>query len=205
MKKIEFIEAVKHQLTGGVDSGENLLKYHPEVLSATINNYFEAALLNIYNYVNTKNKGFSEFDNYCKRFESEIKYDGKYYTELPHALASIPNKISLRRVMYLNGETILRMSIDQVDVLAGSTLGQFGEEGYYLEGNRIEFINPNGTIITKSPVYVVMIRGFHDYGDDEEISMPIGMNGTIFDLALQGMRGLQATTEDLTNNQNPNK
>ena len=205
MKKIEFIEAVKHHLTGGLDSGENMLKYHESVLSATINNYFEAALLNIYNYVNAKNKGFSEFDSYCKRFKVEVKYDGKYYTELPYALASLPNKISLRRVLYLAGGAIMRISIEQKDVLEGSTLGKFGEEGYYLEGNRIEFFNPNETIRMKPHVYIVMMRGFHDYDDDEQITMPIGMNGTIFDLALQSMRGLQATPQDLTNNQNPNK
>lgn len=197
MNKKQFIELVQHELSGGNMSPEMIAKYDERVLAKRISNYYDSALLGI--WLQMKASGdFSPFDSWSKFYPNvTVQLDStrnEYYSVLPSTLSAIPVAIRKIRPMKDAVADLIPMSFGANTIFNGLDTGT-PERSYYLEGQKVFYINHDGF----EYVGMSLVVPFDEYLDDDMLPIPITMKGTLFDLLIQSLRGVQATPIDKIN------
>jgi hypothetical protein len=204
MKKRVFLETIQHELTGGSPIADNKSKYDLRIIAQRVQPYFDMALLEIY-FQNKRD--LIVLDNYTKAYIVTAYKDAsrkETYIDLPVAVAGIPNNAAIRDIRPMKSpegslNQIPNNSIGMFNVLPAKKV--FSTGSFYVEGQRAYMYND-----TEGKEYIAkLVVGFDSYDDSDEVTIPVSSRGTIFDLTVNSMRGVQQTPADKTLDANDNQ
>lgn len=203
MKKLIFLETIQFHpsLTGGTAPPDQKSRYPLKLINQVASAFYDANLLNIYNYVNQKKKqDFDVFDQYTKNYNviSQLDPDrGLYYFPLPASLAAIPNYIAIRKLHQYKGENYSQIDSTLAD--SYKNLPLMDDDMFFLEGNKCYMPNdhePKNFIVS-------LVVAFSAFSNQDEVTMPIGQRGTILELTINAL--INRIPQDKLDNTNPDE
>lgn len=199
MTKANFIDLMRHRLSGGSMTPDLESKYHKEIISLYISSAFNEIIYS------TFRKSANDLDLYIQTFKNvPVFFDSELnvkYSILPSKVIQIPGGNGVRRIspMQESSTTFKPLSDNAKSVLQRADVGEIGVETWFSNNNdRIEYYNISEDI---TKVLVKIIVPFSELEDDDEFPTPSGADTKIFNIIL-GMMG-EMPPQDLANDNNP--
>jgi hypothetical protein len=202
MRKIELIDLVISNLSGGEKTTDQSGKFHRR----TVERYIEQALNNLLGdlcLVAKKTGDYSFLEPHVRPFNNvKVEHDenrDEYYCFIPSPYVSLPGQLGIFEVrpMKDRGKVFHYQqngSNSVFDELEVNTQGFV--DGFYIENNRLFFDSVN----EPCKVLVKIIVPFSRLNDEDQVPGPYAKEYNLFDAVRQQM-GLPAQTkEDLNTN-----
>ena len=195
MTKANFIDLMRHRLSGGAMTPDLESKYHKEIISKYIASAFNEIIYS------TFRKSVNDLDLYTKTFKNVgVELDSTTntkYSILPAKVVQLPGAKGVRRIspMLDNSITFKPLSDNAKSVLQRLDIGVVGKETWFsYDSDKIEYFSLSEDI---DKVIVKMVVAFDSLEDDDEFPTPSGADTKIFNIILTMMG--EMPPQDLTN------
>lgn len=208
MTKAQWIALVVDNLAGGDCPDELQGRYHPEIIAKYVEIAFDTMLNR--NATQKENKqdelGMDswKYDSMTKVYFQEIKKDerrNRFYSELPVNIIDITNNGGIRMISPAKEELSAFVPRRLNDSFIMGDLDVSCQKGlitYTLESKRVYYA---GDIDCNwKEVMMKLAVRFDDLDDDDDITIPNGRSGEVFDLVWTWMR--KKLPEDIVNDSN---
>ena len=206
MKKIEFVDLIKHKLAGGDCPQELKGKYHPEIIARHLSMAFNHAVNRRFD-ADAKRGMFDNLDAFTTTYSGiDVEYDKgrqEYYAIIPKSYMSLPKNRGVRLV-YPDGsvENFFKYrENNRATIMSNLDVDKIAEYvAFYIENDRVYFAHLSPEYVEK--VSIKLIPTFEALDDSEYVPIPAGYEKMLFDLVVESM--MRQRPEKMSNDENSN-